>query len=83
MGGDGAYGGTLQDFLSIAPSVDGQFNDRDADEEYITWIETFRKAYNEGYITNDQFSDNDNTMKRKTRTRAIFCLPAYEYEGTQ
>ena len=79
-GGNGAYGGTLQDFLSIAPSVDGQFNDRDADEEYITWIETFRKAYNEGYITNDQFSDNDNTMKEKLGQGRYF---AYLHTNTK
>lgn len=79
-GGDGAYGGTLQDFLSIAPSVDGQFNDRDADEEYITWIETFRKAYNEGYINNDQFSDNDNTMKEKLGQGRYF---AYLHTNTK
>lgn len=79
-GGDGAYGGILQDFLNISPSADGQFNDRDADEEYISWIETFRKAYNEGFITNDQFSDNDNTMKEKLGQGRYF---AYLHTNTK
>lgn len=79
-GGDGAYGGTLQDFLNLAPSEDGVFSDRDADEEYITWIETFRKAYNDGYITNDQFSDNDNTMKEKLGQGRYF---AYLHTNTK
>lgn len=79
-GGDGAYGGILQDFLNISPIKDGAFNDRDADENYIEWIETFRKAYNEGYITNDQFSDNDNTMKEKLGQGRYF---AYLHSNTK
>lgn len=79
-GGDGAYGGILQDFLNIAPSKDGKFNDRDSDPEYLEWLETFRKAYNEGFITNDQFSDNDNTMKEKLGQGRYF---AYLHTNTK
>lgn len=79
-GGDGAYGGILQDFLNIAPTKDGKFNDRDTDAEYLTWLETFRKAYNEGFITNDQFSDNDNTMKEKLGQGRYF---AYLHTNTK
>lgn len=79
-GGDGAYGGTLQDFLSIDPTVNNEYNDRDSNEEYIEWIETFRKAYNKGFITNDQFSDNDNTMKEKLGQGRYF---AYLHSNTK
>ncbi len=79
-GGDGAYGGILQDFLNIPVTVDDKYNDRDSNEEYIDWIETFRKAYNEGYITNDQFSDNDNTMKEKLGQGRYF---AYLHTNTK
>lgn len=79
-GGDGAYGGILQDFLNISPSKDGAFNDRDADEEYTAWLEVFRQAYSEGYITNDQFSDNDNTMKEKLGQGRYF---AYLHTNTK
>ncbi|MGO2696680.1 ABC transporter [Bavariicoccus seileri] len=79
-GGDGAFGGTLQDFLNLDPSIDGEFNDRDSDEEYITWLNTFREAYNDGLMTNDQFSDNDNTMKEKLSQGKYF---AYLHTNTK
>lgn len=79
-GGDGAYGGIVQDFLNLPPTVDGKFNDRDANEEYIAWLEVFRKAFNEGFITNDQFSDNDNTMKEKLGQGRYF---AYLHTNTK
>jgi len=79
-GADGAYGGVLQDFLSIPVTVDGKFNDRDADPDYIEWLQTFRAAFNEGLITNDQFSDNDNTMKEKLGQGRYF---AYLHSNTK
>lgn len=79
-GGDGAWGGILQDFLNIAPTVDGQVYDRDSDEEYITWLEVLRQAYNDGLITDDQFSDNDNTMKEKLGQGRYF---AYLHTNTK
>lgn len=79
-GGDGAWGGILQDFLNIDPTVDGQVNDRDSDEDYITWLETLRQAYSEGFITDDQFSDNDNTMKEKLGQGRYF---AYLHTNTK
>ncbi|UUX33874.1 type 2 periplasmic-binding domain-containing protein [Fundicoccus culcitae] len=79
-GGDGAFGGILQDFLSIPTTVDGQYYDRDSDEEYITWLETFRQAYNEGLMNSDQFSDNDNTMKEKMTQGRYF---AYLHTNTK
>lgn len=79
-GGDGAWGGILQDFLNLAPTVDGQMNDRDSSEEYITWLEVLRQAYSEGFITDDQFSDNDNTMKEKLGQGRYF---AYLHTNTK
>lgn len=80
-GGDGAYGAILQDFLNVPLTDDqDQYYDRDADEEYINWLEVFRQAYNEGYITDDQFSDNDNTMKEKLAQGRYF---AYLHTNTK
>lgn len=79
-GGDGAFGGILQDFLNIAPVVDGKYNDRDEDEDYIAWLETLRKAYQAGLMSNDQFSDNDNTMKEKLGQGKYF---AYLHTNTK
>lgn len=79
-GGDGALGGTLQDFLGLEPSKEGKFNDRDAEEEYISWLETFRQAYQDGLISKEQFSDNDNTMKEKLSQGKYF---AYLHNNTK
>lgn len=79
-GGDGALGGTLQDFLNIPVLNGDEWNDRDADKDYQKWLETFRQAYNDGYITNDQFSDNDNTMKEKLAQGRYF---AYLHSNTK
>ncbi|KRM27629.1 type 2 periplasmic-binding domain-containing protein [Schleiferilactobacillus harbinensis] len=79
-GGDGALGGTLQDFLRIPVTKDGKWYDRDADPEYLTWLDTFRQAYSEGLITNAQFADNDNTMKEKMTQGTYF---AYLHSNTK
>lgn len=79
-GADGALGGTLQDFLSIPVSEDGKWYDRDSDAEYITWLETMRQAYQGGHITDEQFSDNDNTMKEKLSQGKYF---AYLHNNTK
>lgn len=79
-GGDGAMGGTLQDFLAIPVSKDGKWNDRDADPEYAAWLEVLRQAYQEGFITDEQFSDNDNTMKEKLAQGKYF---AYMHSNTK
>ncbi len=79
-GGDGAMGGTLQDFLAIPVSKDDAWYDRDADEEYITWLETLRQAYNKELMSDEQFSDNDNTMKEKLSQGKYF---AYLHSNTK
>ena len=79
-GGDGAFGGILQDFLNIPVTVDGKWNDRDVNEDYINWIDTFRQAYSEGLMSPDQFSDNDNTMKEKMALGTYF---AYLHTNTK
>ncbi len=73
-GSDGALGQTLQDFLNIPVTEDGKYYDRDADEEYVNWLEVLRKAYNEGYISNDQFSDNAGNMTEKISQGRYFAV---------
>lgn len=64
-GVDGAFGSLLQDFLNIPVTQDGKYFDRDSNDDYIQWLDTFRQAYQEGLISPDQFSDDDNTTKEK------------------
>lgn len=79
-GGDGALGWVLQDFLNIPPSVDGKVNDRDSNEDYVAWLEVLREAFNSDLMSNDQFSDNDNTMKEKLAQGKYF---AYLHSNTK
>ena len=79
-GRDGALGDTLQNFLNLPLTENGEWYDRESDEDYILWLETFRQAYNDGLITNDQFSDNDNTMKEKLSQGKYF---AYLHTNTK
>lgn len=80
-GGDGVLGKFLQDFLSIPLIEDGKFYDRDSDPEYVAWLEVLRQAYNEGYITNDQFSDSDNTTKEKLTQGKYFAFMHGDTKG--
>lgn len=79
-GGDGALGWVLQDFLNIPPLVDGKVNDRDSNEDYVAWLEVLREAFNSDLMSNDQFSDNDNTMKEKLAQGKYF---AYLHSNTK
>lgn len=79
-GGDGAFGGTLQDFLAIAVTKNNKWYDRDSAPEYWTWLNTFREAYNDGLITDGQFADNDVKMKEKLTQGTYF---AYLHSNTK
>ncbi|WP_207447387.1 sugar ABC transporter substrate-binding protein [Bacillus sp. SD088] len=61
-GDAGSLSGTLQNFLGIPiQTEDGQWYDRNLDEDYLDWIKTFNEAFKKGYISEDNFSD-DNTV---------------------
>lgn len=79
-GGDGAFGGTLQDFLAIPVTKNDKWYDRDADPEYWTWLNTLREAYQDGLITDGQFADNDVKMKEKLTQGTYF---AYLHSNTK
>ena len=72
---NGAFSGVIQDFLAI-PTVnaDGTFFDRDAHPEYLEWLLVFRQAYEEGLITPDQFSDDNETVNNRFETGNFFAL---------
>ena len=74
-GNDGAFGGVLQDFLGI-PVIDenGEYYDRDADPEYLAWLQVFRQALSEGLMTNDQFSDDGSIMHERQTLGTYFAF---------
>lgn len=71
----------LQDFLNVPTLKNNKVYDRDSDAEYVKWLEVFRQAYNEGLISNDQFSDNDNTNKEKLSQGKYFAYLTSNTKG--
>ena len=74
-GDDGSFGESLQDFLGI-PVIDenGEFYDRDANPEYLAWLQVFRQALSEGLMTNDQFSDDGSIMNERQTLGTYFAF---------
>ncbi|AQS54281.1 hypothetical protein BW727_101957 [Jeotgalibaca dankookensis] len=64
----GALGGTLQDFIGV-PWVDenNEYYDRNMDEEYLTWINVLREVHSKGYISDDTFADDYDTVLDKIK----------------
>ncbi|MHC5249295.1 type 2 periplasmic-binding domain-containing protein [Enterococcus sp. LJL90] len=55
----------VQDLIGV-PYLDGdQYNDRNLDEDYITWLKTLRQAHENGAISDDSFTDDNETFKNK------------------
>jgi len=56
MGGVGSLGSVFQNFIGV-PIQDeaGNFYNRNLDEDYLTWMRTFREAHDRGHIQDDSF----------------------------
>lgn len=74
-GSTGSIGNILQDYLGV-PIVteDGEFYNRNLDEEYLSWIKVFNEAYNLGYISQDGFSDSSTIFEEKVSTGEYACM---------
>ncbi len=58
----GSLGVTLQNYLGIPVRTEnGEWYQRNLNEDYLGWIKTFNEAFKLGYISEDNFSD-DNTI---------------------
>lgn len=64
----------LQDHLAIPYEVDGKFNDRRSDPEYLRWLKMFRQAYQDGLISNDIFSDKSEAIGDKISQGRYFAM---------
>jgi len=72
---NGAFSGVLQDFLAIpTTNPDGTFYDRDADPEYLAWLLVFRQAMEEGLMSMDQFSHDNETVNNELESGRYFAL---------
>ncbi|CAM4303864.1 sugar ABC transporter substrate-binding protein [Saccharibacillus endophyticus] len=66
--GTGSLGDTLQDFLGVPlQTEDGQFYDRNLDEDYLTWIKTLNEAYRAGDLSDDSFADDGTAFEEKVK----------------
>lgn len=74
--GDVSYGMTdyLQNLLAIPHEKDGKFNDRMTDPDYITWLKTFRTAYERGLINVDFLVDSNAQVDEKTSNSRYFMM---------
>ncbi|MDN4523007.1 sugar ABC transporter substrate-binding protein [Fictibacillus fluitans] len=64
-GDPGSLGSMFQNHIGVPIDKDGKWYDRNLDKDYLTWIKAFNKAYKKGYISNDNFSDNNTKFEEK------------------
>lgn len=65
----GSMGDVLQDFIGVPlETKDGKFYDRNLDEDYLTWLRTFNKAYRVGNISDDSFADDGTAFEEKLKS---------------
>ncbi|OAX48760.1 extracellular solute-binding protein [Paenibacillus sp. AD87] len=74
--GNVSYGMTeyLQNLLAIPHEKGGKFNDRMTDPDYITWLKTFRTAYERGLINVDFLVDSNAQVEEKTSNSRYFMM---------
>ncbi|MDQ0088832.1 putative aldouronate transport system substrate-binding protein [Paenibacillus anaericanus] len=72
--GNVPYGMTeyLQNLLAVPYEKDGKVYDRLTDPDYITWLKTFRTAYERGLINVDFLVDSDTQVEEKTNNARYF-----------
>lgn len=74
--GNVPYGMTeyLHNLLAIPHEKDGKVYDRMTDPDYITWLKTFRTAYERGLINVDFLVDSDTQVEEKTNNARYFMM---------
>lgn len=71
----GSLEADLQNFLGVpVENDDGTWYDRNMDEDYLTWIKTLNQAYRQGYISDDNFSDDGTAYEDKIKAGKYACL---------
>ncbi|MHA7582596.1 extracellular solute-binding protein [Paenibacillus vandeheii] len=71
-----SYGMTeyLQNLVAIPHEKDGKYNDRMTDPDYITWLKTFRTAYERGLINVDFLVDSNAQVEEKSSNARYFMM---------
>ncbi|MDK8190947.1 sugar ABC transporter substrate-binding protein [Paenibacillus sp. UMB7766-LJ446] len=67
--GTGSLGDVLQDFIGVPlETANGEFYDRNQDEDYLTWLKTLNKVYRDGNISDDSFADDGTAFEEKVKS---------------
>lgn len=67
--GTGSLGDVFQDFIGVPlVSENGEFYNRNTDDDYITWLKTLRATHSEGNISDDSFSDDGTAFEEKVKS---------------
>lgn len=72
--GNNSFDVYLQNFLAIPREKNGEFYDRNTDEEYISWLKVLRQLGEEGYLSDEIFIDKRYQLEEKIREGRYFCL---------
>lgn len=72
--GNNSFDLYLQNFLAVPYEVNGQYYDRNTDEEYIRWLKAFRNLGEEGLLKSDIFVDKRSQLEEKIIDGRYFCL---------
>jgi putative aldouronate transport system substrate-binding protein len=66
--GAGTFGTDFQNYIGVPiEDADGNFYNRNLDEDYLTWIRTFSEAHSRGHILDDSFVADANIFEEHVR----------------
>lgn len=65
--GTGSLGDVFQDFIGVPFEENGGFNNRNLDEDYLTWVKTLNTVYRNGAISDDSFADDGTAFEEKVK----------------
>lgn len=67
--GVGSLGDALQDFIGVPlETKKGEFYNRNLDDDYLVWLKTLNKVYNNGGISDDSFADDGVAFEEKIKS---------------
>ncbi|MEK3982046.1 sugar ABC transporter substrate-binding protein [Paenibacillus sp. FSL K6-3166] len=67
--GTGSLGDVLQDFIGVPLETEnGEFYNRNLDEDYLTWLKTLNEVYRNGDISDDSFADDGTGFEEKLKS---------------
>ncbi|OAB33877.1 sugar ABC transporter substrate-binding protein [Paenibacillus glacialis] len=67
--GTGSLGDVLQDFIGVPLETEnGEFYNRNLDEDYLAWLKTLNEVYRNGHISDDSFADDGTAFEEKLKS---------------